>query len=1306
MGTFILRPGGVITRTQTVSLDALIQAQDLTLTASMDALVQAQDLTLLASLDAKVRELDLTIATSLDALVRVLDLTALTSLDGLVQEPNKLLTSSLDAIVQAVVTQTTSLDAKVLLQDILKTVGLDGLVQVEDLTASTSLDALVQLQDQSVATSLDAKVLVENLLQTTSLDAKVRELALTKVASLDALVVQQFTRVASLDAIVQALALTGVVSLDAIVTELNKVLTASLDAIVVQQVTQTTSLDALVQEELTKVVSLDAKVLLEDLTLTASLDALVQAQATKTVTLDAIVQEVGKTATAVLDALIRQENLTVTTALDAVVIVAAGQQTRTALLDAIVRAVGLTESSALDAIVIDTGLPTLKRTALDAVVVTGQAAQTRRIADAPEKFYFGEIGDGLMLYGEDHQELGQQIDFFAEPNAVAPQGVGGECLFRNVYITVSSRSQAVLYVTPKIDGRLYDQVKLNHDGDEPWTRRYEVSVTRDEGNYRTGIRGTWFTVELTGHDQEGSSWDVEIEEVEIDYDPVRETHGHRAFTAENLIPVVRSELEILYWGELGDGLWRYDTGGLGGCLELSADGLICKERSGLVFARDFQVGRDRLDPTEWLLHWGTYPLDDPVNGYIVFPDSTPGGIYFAGMSDQKTPWIQAEVWHKDAQGLLPRVTALVRGTDGTHTALHQDWIIVSTPNRLRLCGVDGWSYDCMIPTIGGLQGNWWIMHHYAEQAGATEHLFGSDNDTNWSLDWFSSANAGRSGKVGLGAWRRGNGDGETRVRKVRSYDDGTITVKNIPHNHQVRIIRDAGEFGSTTISHDNTSGSTVDIVSDAIGFPVPPNNAKRHGPLTRIEIWIISGAKQAEMTPAPRSSWDVDGVNWGDVYCYNCQKTGTLKWVVEPNAVAPQGVGGECLFRNVYLAVTRSNDRDISFMFTPILDDVELPQRTIDLGPVTSPTTEVIEIPLTIPFDPDGQTFEEYRTGMRGTWFTFRLEDAAWESQPGELIFESADLDYTVLRETQVAERPATPLATLQTASLDAEVVPITGPHIELTNQGGLVYEREFTGESDSGTVGTNWVEHRTPSWWDVFNGWLRARSNSAQRNRIAEYDALDMGEMFVEVYIDCPVDVAGVEFQEVILRFDGTTLATIDGYGFRLGDNGTLRIVKYVQDSGATLANSPGDPGRDTKVQLYVADGVQEGWANGQSVSAADTAHDAANARDLGFRADTSSGFTNSHRYKELRVFTKKTIVMTGLPAGFKAKVLDSGDTVIAEATESGGTATILCHRFDGALDFTTNYASLIVTNAADAEQYRYTAAHVEPGATFNYTP
>ncbi|MFW6153082.1 MAG: hypothetical protein ACOC42_01845, partial [Halobacteriota archaeon] len=103
---------------------------------------------------------------------------------------------------------------------------------------------------------------------------------------------------------------------------------------------------------------------------------------------------------------------------------------------------------------------------------------------------------------------------------------------------------------------------------------------------------------------------------------------------------------------------------------------------------------------------------------------------------------------------------------------------------------------------------------------------------------------------------------------------------------------------------------------------------------------------------------------------------------------------------DLYLYVSRWNPSDVTLLVTPVVDGVELEQRSVVLEGVSQPKREVREVAIKQAHESGGS--ERLRYAPRGTWFTFKLSTSG-ALPDGGLIFEGVSLEYEVVRESKVA---------------------------------------------------------------------------------------------------------------------------------------------------------------------------------------------------------------------------------------------------------------------------------------------------------------
>lgn len=127
-------------------------------------------------------------------------------------------------------------------------------------------------------------------------------------------------------------------------------------------------------------------------------------------------------------------------------------------------------------------------------------------------------------------------------------------------------------------------------------------------------------------------------------------------------------------------------------------------------------------------------------------------------------------------------------------------------------------------------------------------------------------------------------------------------------------------------------------------------------------------------TRVPRTTWFI-GTDGGGLLRggQGIEDDGTdYGFLIQTNDLAPAGVGGECLFYNVFVAVTRNNASDFDVECIPIVDGVELEGETLTFVGVSETVTEMQVVSLSQPFLLDSVEVSRYHP--RGAWFSFRLQ--------------------------------------------------------------------------------------------------------------------------------------------------------------------------------------------------------------------------------------------------------------------------------------------------------------------------------------------
>jgi hypothetical protein len=216
----------------------------------------------------------------------------------------------------------------------------------------------------------------------------------------------------------------------------------------------------------------------------------------------------------------------------------------------------------------------------------------------------------------------------------------------------------------------------------------------------------------------------------------------------------------------------------------------------------------------------------------------------------------------------------------------------------------------------------------------------------------------------------------------------------------------------------------------------------------------------------------------------------------------------------------------------------------------------------------------------------------------------------------------------------------------------------------------------------------------------------LALDEMFIQTYLRCWL--ADIEPALLGRNWGGATSRARNGYyvyfGYTSDNYGLKKIVDGVEYNLAGPYSDLGAlPSNPATIQMYLADGEQEWRFHTSSVrSSSDTDLDGTFG-SAGYYMETQTG-TSDMWCHDLFVCTGKNITCTNIPTGYKLKLLNAAETILATQTESSGTATINCvNTFDTPL----GGFIAIVTDGSDVEQKRYQRKDggVWPGSTLSYT-
>lgn len=194
---------------------------------------------------------------------------------------------------------------------------------------------------------------------------------------------------------------------------------------------------------------------------------------------------------------------------------------------------------------------------------------------------------------------------------------------------------------------------------------------------------------------------------------------------------------------------------------------------------------------------------------------------------------------------------------------------------------------------------------------------------------------------------------------------------------------------------------------------------------------------------------------------------------------------------------------------------------------------------------------------------------------------------------------------------------------------------------------------------FSLVGGELRCTTSGASIFRSVRYNAL-ASRARVMVQVVCEAVSTGADIGAAIRADDNTNPDDHIIAQIAAGFSGAQGIVEQV--GGTTTASdiSVSALSANTKYRASL-------WADGAAavmrhfslaVTRSITLAAGLTSGKVGVRA--ARGSAGSSDYSEFYVMTDRYVRVAGLPSGYKAQVLTSADVLIAEATESGGTATV----------------------------------------------
>ena len=276
----------------------------------------------------------------------------------------------------------------------------------------------------------------------------------------------------------------------------------------------------------------------------------------------------------------------------------------------------------------------------------------------------------------------------------------------------------------------------------------------------------------------------------------------------------------------------------------------------------------------------------------------------------------------------------------------------------------------------------------------------------------------------------------------------------------------------------------------------------------------------------------------------------------------------------------------------------------------------------------------------------------------------------------------------------------------QATGTGGGIIFRDNFNRADSASLGAFW-DVLVGTAVDINSNQLRINlpgANNDQRVGPASMAALD------EAFIQYDISDCGGNSQPP--QIFGKWTEGTSGYIVNISPfNNNIELFEFTGPSTFTSlgTGSQNWDGAETGyIQLYYKDSVQQVYARNTTdstdatVAATDATHTGTGYAGLGWGVGASP-VGSAHHDNWLGMGTgsptiaANTLTVTGMTTGHKAKVRNAAASVVALATESGGTATVNCSRYAEIISAGTGatekvpyigWEDIQVTDGSDVEQ------------------
>lgn len=174
-------------------------------------------------------------------------------------------------------------------------------------------------------------------------------------------------------------------------------------------------------------------------------------------------------------------------------------------------------------------------------------------------FFIAGADERIRVLSLGHMDDSTIVKTVFRPNPLAPGGLGASCLFQNLYIVVETWTGGWMKVTPIVNGEKLDDEAISFAipfrgvGEGRGLHRFEIPLTReyDSGSgvvSRSGLVGTWFTVEVEAMDSWGCGR-MAVGDPELEFVVLENHHMGLAFTGEVMPDPTRTPRTVFFVGD-------------------------------------------------------------------------------------------------------------------------------------------------------------------------------------------------------------------------------------------------------------------------------------------------------------------------------------------------------------------------------------------------------------------------------------------------------------------------------------------------------------------------------------------------------------------------------------------------------------------------------------------------------------------------------------------------------------------------------------------------------------------------------------